>query len=400
MRISTNTLFESGATRIGSLQTSLNRTQEQMASGRRILTPSDDPVAAAQALDVSQSQSINEQLTVNRGNARNSLSVEESTLGNVTTLLQDVKTAIIEAGNGSLDNQQRGFIAAELQGRLDDLFGLANAVDGAGNQIFAGYQTTKTPFIKTATGGQYNGDEGERVLQVGPRRQIAVSDAGSAVFERNKTGNGVFVANPAPGNAGSGVVTTGSVVDSTALTGHEYTISFTSAGTYDIVDATAGTAVSTGNAYVSGQSISFDGMQLSIEGTPGASDQFSVKPSSSQSIFTALTDLVNILKTPVTNDADGARLKNGLRASHNVVTSALDNVMTVRASVGSRLKELDSLDEQGEDRKAQLAENMMNLQEIDYTEAVTKLSKEKMMLEAVQQSFALTSGLSLFNYIS
>lgn len=399
MRISTNTLFESGALRIGSLQTSLNRTQEQMASGRRILTPSDDPVAAAQALDVSQAQSINEQLTVNRGNARNSLSVEESTLGNITTLLQDVKTAIIQAGNGSLDNQQRGFIATELQGRLDDLFGLANAVDGAGNHIFSGYQTTKTPFIKTPDGAQYNGDEGERGLQVGPRRQISVADAGTTVFERNKTGNGVFVTDAAPANTGSGVIATGTAVDSTALTGHEYTISFTSPTTYDIVDATAGTAVSTGNAYVSGQSISFDGMQMSIEGAPAANDQFTVKPSSSQSIFTALTDLVNILKTPVTSDVDGAKLKNGLRASHNVVTSALDNVMTVRASVGSRLKELDSLDEQGEDRKAQLAENMMNLQEIDYTEAVTKLSKEKMMLEAVQQSFALTSGLSLFNYI-
>jgi flagellar hook-associated protein 3 FlgL len=399
MRISTNILFESGALRIGSLQNSLNRTQEQMAAGRRILTPSDDPVAAAQALDVSQAQSINDQLAVNRGNARNSLSVEESTLGNVTSLLQDVKTAIIQAGNGSLDNQQRSFIATELQGRLDDLFGLANAVDGAGNQIFGGYQTTKTPFTKTVTGAQYNGDEGERLLQVGARRQIAVADAGAIVFERNKTGNGVFVTDAASGNAGSGVITTGSVVDSTALTGHEYTISFTSPTTYDIVDATAGAAVSTGNAYVSGQSISFDGMQLSIEGVPGANDQFSVKPSSSQSIFTALTDLVNVLKKPVTNDVEAAQLKNGLRASHNVVTSTLDNVMTVRASVGSRLKELDSLDEQGQDRKAQLAENMMNLQEIDYTEAVTKLSKEKMMLEAVQQSFALTSGLSLFNFL-
>lgn len=398
MRISTNILFESGAARIGGLQTSLNRTQEQMASGRRILTPSDDPVAAAQALNVAQSQSINDQLAVNRGNARTALNVEESTLGSVTSLLQDVKTAIIQAGNGALDNQQRGFIATELQGRLDDLFGLANAVDGAGNQIFAGYKTMQTPFVKTPTGAIYNGDEGERILQVGPRREIAIADSGTQVFERNKTGNGVFATAPAAANTGSGVVTTGTVVDSTALTGHQYTINFTSASSYDIIDVTAGTTLSS-NAYTSGQSITFDGMQFSIEGTPAANDQFSVKPSSSESIFTAMTELVNILKTPVMNDADGAKLKNGLRAAHNVVTSSLDNVLTVRASVGSRLKELDSLDEQGEDRAAQYAENLMKLQEIDYTEAVTKLSKEKMMLEAVQQSFAQTSGLSLFNYI-
>jgi flagellar hook-associated protein 3 FlgL len=398
MRISTNILFESGAARIGGLQTSLNRTQEQMASGRRILTPSDDPVAAAQALNVTQSQSINDQLAVNRGNARNALNVEESTLGSVTSLLQDVKTAIIQAGNGALDNQQRGFIATELQGRLDDLFGLANAVDGAGNQIFAGYKTMQAPFVKTPAGASYNGDEGERILQVGPRREIAIADSGTHVFERNKTGNGVFVTAPATANTGSGVVTTGTVVDSTALTGHEYTINFTSDSSYDVIDTTAGTTLSS-NAYTSGQSITFDGMQFSVEGKPSANDQFSVKPSSSESIFAAMTELVNILKTPVMNDADGAKLKNGLRAAHNVVTSSLDNVLTVRASVGSRLKELDSLDEQGEDRAAQYAENLMKLQEIDYTEAVTKLSKEKMMLEAVQQSFAQTSGLSLFNFI-
>jgi flagellar hook-associated protein 3 FlgL len=390
MRISTNILFESGAMRIGGLQTSLNRTQEQMASGRRILTPSDDPVAAAQALNVTQSQSINDQLAVNRGNARNALNVEESTLGSVTSLLQD--------GNGTLDNQQRGFIATELQGRLDDLFGLANAVDGAGNQIFAGYKTMQTPFVKTPAGASYSGDEGERILQVGPRREIAIADSGTHVFERNKTGNGVFMTAPATANTGSGVVTTGTVVDSTALTGHEYTINFTSDSSYDVIDNTAGTTLSS-NAYTSGQSITFDGMQFSVEGKPSANDQFSVKPSSSESVFAAMTELVNILKTPVMNDADGARLKNGLRAAHNVVTSSLDNVLTVRASVGSRLKELDSLDEQGEDRAAQYAENLMKLQEIDYTEAVTKLSKEKMMLEAVQQSFAQTSGLSLFNFI-
>ncbi|NEX62685.1 flagellar hook-associated protein FlgL [Noviherbaspirillum galbum] len=404
MRISTNVLFDSGAARIGNLQNSLNRTQQQLSSGKRILNPSDDPVAAAQAVNVTQSQVINDQLAVNRGSARNSLNVEESVLGNITSLLQDVKTAVIQAGNGSLDDQQRGFIATELQGRLDDLIGLANTVDGGGNQLFGGYQTSKDAFIKTAAGADFIGDEGARMLQVGPGRQLAVSDSGARIFLRSKTGNGNFVASAAnvsgvPSNTGSGVIGTGTVTNAAALTGHQYSITFTSATTFDIQDVSAGTTVSSGNAYASGQSITFDGMQISIEGSPATNDAFTIKPSSSASIFGTMSDLVNLLKKPVATPADGANLRNGLRSAQNIVDNTLDNVMTVRADVGSRLKELDSLDAQGDDRKAQYAESLQNLQELDYTDAVTRLSKEKIMLEAVQQSFAQTSGLSLFNYL-
>jgi len=100
MRISTQTLFETGAAQLGSLQSGLVKTHQQIASGRRILTPSDDPVAAARALEVSQSQSLNTQYGVNRQHAKSALGAVEGTLSSVTALLQDVKTNVIAAGNG------------------------------------------------------------------------------------------------------------------------------------------------------------------------------------------------------------------------------------------------------------------------------------------------------------
>ena len=69
MRISTSTMYESGATRLSELQSSLMRTQQQISANRRILTPADDPVASARALEVTQSQSINKQFATNRGYA-------------------------------------------------------------------------------------------------------------------------------------------------------------------------------------------------------------------------------------------------------------------------------------------------------------------------------------------
>lgn len=398
MRISTNTLFDSGATRISNLQGNLSKAQEQISAGKRVLTPSDDPTAAARAVVLTQSQATNTQYGINRRTASDALNTEEQVLQGVTNLLQDLKTSIIKAGNGSLDDVQRSFIGTEIAGRFNDLLALANSVDGTGAHIFSGYQTATVPFTKTSTGASFNGDEGERISQVGPQRQFAVNDSGAAVFERIRSGNGVFATSASNTNTGTGLISTGSVTDSTVLTGNTYTITFTSATTYDIIDTTSATAISSGNTYTSSGAITFDGMQVQVTGAPASGDSFTIAPSTNQSIFTTLNGLINALQTPVSNAKERADLAQNLQAFQNHIGNALDNVMTIRASVGARLNEIDVLNTEGDDRDAHYAESIANLQELDYTKAVTDLTKQKTMLEAVQQSFVQTVGLSLFKY--
>jgi flagellar hook-associated protein 3 FlgL len=190
MRISTQNLFETGGARIGDLQASLSRTQQQISSGRRILVPSDDPAGTARALDITQSQSLNTQYGLNRQSAKNALSATEGTLSSVTSVLQDVKAATIAAGNGALSDRERGFIDTELRGRLDELVGLANARDGLGNYMFSGFQTSTPAFVQSASGVQYQGDQGQRLMRVDAERQIAVSSPGQSVFQGN--GQDVF----------------------------------------------------------------------------------------------------------------------------------------------------------------------------------------------------------------
>lgn len=400
MRISTNTLFEIGASRLGELQTSLGKTQEQISTGRRVLTPADDPVAAAQALELSQARAMNSQLAVNRQGARHSLNMQEQALQSVTGLVQDVQTLVVSAGNGALDSSQRQFMATELRGRLEDLLGLANTTDGSGNFLFAGYQNTTQPFSRTATGAQYNSDQGQRTLQVGLQRTLALSEPGSAVFENIRTGNGTFAASAASANTGSGVVTLGANT-SGVPPATTYEVRFTSATAYDVVDTgvVPEVPVSAGNAYVSGEAITIAGMQIQINGVPAGGDAFVLEPSSNQSVFTTMTDLINLLATPSSGAAGQAALTNGLSIAGQSMSNALDSILTTRASVGSRLRELDSLDTQGEDRDVQYATTLAELQELDYTKAITDLTKQKIILEAAQQSFVKTAGLSLFNYI-
>src|SRR4051812_32547376 len=113
MRISTNTLFRMGSSRLSELQSSLVKTQQQLSTQKRVLSPADDPVAAASALVVTQSLSMNDQQAVNRQSATSALSEEESVLQNVTSLYQDVKSLIVNAGNGAMEDEQRQYLASE-----------------------------------------------------------------------------------------------------------------------------------------------------------------------------------------------------------------------------------------------------------------------------------------------
>lgn len=429
MRISTNMIFELGSTKISELQSNLVKTQQQLSTQRRVLTPADDPVASANILGITQSMSINDQLSTNRQNAKNILSQQESVLQSVTSLLQDVKTLTVNAGNGAMEDSQRQYLASELRGRIDELLGLANSRDGAGNFMFGGFQIASQPFSETPGGAQYNGDQGKRLLQIGPARHIALNDSGNSVFESNRTGNGDFLSAAAATNTGSGVIGTGAVVNSAAVTGHSYSVDFTvvpgatpsspSTTTYIVRDTTAGTywdgamwqtgappampAPPAPSApyvpYVSGQAITVDGLQFDIKGDPANGDQFTLTPSTNQSIFTTLKDLLATLGTSAVGAAGQAKLTNGLNAANNNIDNALDNLLEVRASVGTRLKEIDTLDSTGDDLNVQYTEALHQLQDIDLAEVISNFTQQQQALEAAQKSFLQISHLSLFNYI-
>lgn len=406
MRISTSMMFDMGISRLTDLQSNIVKTQQQISTGRRVLTPSDDPVAAAAALGVSQAISMNDQYAVNRNNAKSALSEEESNLADVVTQLQSVKTMIVGAGNGALDDTQRQDYVAQLKSTYDQLLSTANTKDSLGNYIFSGYQTATQPFTKTATGtATYNGDQGQRLLQVAPSRQMSISDSGLAVFETNPVGNTKFVTAAGTANTGSGIISTGSVTDLSQLNGQTYTLTFsvnatTGATTYTYIDSSvAPPTPSAPQAYTSGQSITLGGTQFAITGKPADGDSFTVKPSTDQSIFTTLNDLINALSTTAVGSTNQTRLGNNLNTANNNIDNALGNIASVRASVGARLHEIDDLDSAGSDIGTQYTDKLGKLVNVDPIAAYSSLTQQQYTLQAAQQSFISISGLSLFNYL-
>lgn len=400
MRISSNTIFDSNVAALNQQQTRLLHTQQQIASGRRLLTASDDPVAATRALEISQADATNTQYASNRDSARHTLSLAESTLQAVTSLILDARDATIAAGNGSLDSSGRKAIATDMTAKLQELTGLANSTDGLGNYLFAGFQSRTKPFVDTTTGMGFFGDDGQNLVQVASNRQMATSDSGADVFMRIKNGNGTFATQAAAANTGTGVISSGSVTNPAALVaGNSYTVSFSvAAGVTSYTVTGAPTALAppmAGIPYVSGQAISFDGMQIDIKGVPANGDSFTVAPSANESVFKTISDLITALNAPVV----GANLTNSLGHGLHQLDNALNNVLTTRATLGLRLNELDALQIAGENMGLQFKQTLSKLQDTDYNKAISDLTQQNMSLQAAQKSFVKATDLSLFNYI-
>jgi flagellar hook-associated protein 3 FlgL len=400
MRISSNTIFANNVALMSQQQTQLAVTQQQIASGIQLTNAAIDPVAYTQALSVTQSTAINNQQTASGTAALNSVSLEENTLQGVTSLLQSVRTTVISAGNGSLNASDRATLATALNDQLQQLMGLANSTDSAGNYMFSGFQSQTAPFVATPAGVSYFGDNGQRTMQVGSGRQIAVNDSGADVFMRIKNGNGTFTTQAATANTGGGIISAGSVINPAALTGNGYNIIFSAVAgpmTYSVFNTTTGLPVTgqTGQPYVSGQAISFDGMQMSIQGAPASGDSFTVAPSTNQSVFTTISNLVTALKAPVA----GASLTNSLNNGLTNIDNALNNVLNTQTSLGLRINEINALQSTGSSTGLQLQQTLSTLQDTNATLAISNLTLQQTILQAAQKSFVQVANLSMFTYM-
>jgi len=327
MRVSTSLIFNSGTSGIQNRQYDLYKTMNQLATGRRIQTPEDDPIGAAQSLEVTQSKEVNKQFLDNQATATTKLNFVDATLGNVDEELLSIYEKAIQGGNVTYSPAQRGMVAAELKQRMSSLVGLANAQDGTGLYIFSGFKSNTAPFqvnngsapppytggtqpyaLGNATAVAYIGDSGNETLQVSASRVMATGENGVDVFMQVKD---------AQGN-------------------------------------------------VTGRSM-FDSLQNLIDQL----DPSSGVPFNTASYNQAVAD----------------------------ISSTISHVSTVRASVGARLQSLESMSLAASDADFQYASRLSDLQDLDYTDAISKLSRYQMQLEAAQQSFKTTSQLSLFNIL-
>lgn len=397
MRISTPGLYQNALTAMLDQQSRLAKTQNQVATGKRVQTPADDPVAAVHIMQLQRAQAESDQYQKNSDSVTTRLNLEEQGLADTTTLLQRVRELTVEAGNvGTMSDSDRQSLVAELQARSQELMDIANRKDANGEYLFSGFASLTQPFSRSGT-VSYAGDQGVRQIQVSPSQKIADSDTGDQVFQNITQGNGTFTTSAGIGNTGTASIDVGTVVNAAAWVPDNYTITFVSASDYQITDS-ASNVVASGTA-APGSAISFNGVQVTLTGTPAVGDSFAVSKSGKEDIFSTLDKLIATLQRPASTAAGKAQMSTAIGGALQQLDQADTHIENVRAGVGARLSLLDDASSTRDATNVDLQSTLSNLQDLDYASALTKLQQQLVGLQAAQQSYSKISQLSLFSYL-
>lgn len=398
MRISTSAMHYSALQNMLTQQATLSKTQSQIATGRRVNTPADDPVASVHIMELERTLQENEQYKANADMARNRLSLEEQSLDDAGSLLQRVRELTVQGNNATLDATNRQTIATEIRGLIGDLMNISNRRDANGEFLFSGYSTLTQPFVHSGSTITYQGDQGSRQLAIGATQRVADNHTGNEVFVNIREGNGTFVTGAGSANTGNAVIGGGTVTNIANWVPDDYTLRFTDAlGNYEIVDSTA-TVVATGT-YTTNSSIAFRGTSIPITGTPAMNDTFTISRSSSEDIFTTLDALATALETNAETPATKAQFNTRMATALQQIDQAQDHLSTVRSQVGTRLSSLDNALGALETQKVEFQSMVSELRDLDYAEAITRMNQQLIGLQAAQASYSRISQLSLFDYL-
>ncbi len=417
MRLSTSMMYANGLKGVLSQESDMNRLVEQVGSGRKNLSPADDPLSASMAINVAQTQAMNSTYQLNRNTAKTNLSQESNILDSITTALADVRTRVVQAGNGTFADSDRQALSTALKSARDALLGLANSTDGNGQYLFSGYQGGQIPYGQDSSGKiTYSGAVGERTVQVDQSRQVSTSDIGKDVFGRANPGSQAYVSTAAATNTGTAQFGTVSVTPGSTSIGKNFSLQFEA----DPATGTMGYRVTTtdpnanppvppvttpappaaATAYTSGSSIDFGGVSVVISGAPKDGDVVDVQSvqSADVDLFNTLDNLIKVLDSPIAGDEVAlAKLTNELATANKKLASNYDNVLTVAASVGARMNELEALDATGTQKGLSYSKSLSDLEDLDYYQGASQLALRQVALQAASAAFMTIQGSSLFS---
>lgn len=313
MRIATSTAYSQSVAAMNTQNYKLNKTRLQLSTGQRIITPADDPAAAARVLGLNQAQSRTEQFQDNISVLKSSLQVEETALDGIVNILQRVRELSLQGNNDTYDAEQRNAIALEIEQHFEAITGLANSSDGNGEFLFSGFNSRNQPFVYNSSTEtvEYEGDQGQKLIQISATRQVASGDNGFDAFMNIKnTDNG------------------------------------------------------------------------------DAADNYPM------SVFSIVKELQTTLENgnaPDFHDSMSRIMVN--------IDAALGQIVDLQSGIGARINATDSQENVNADYLVQLASTLSDTQDLDYTEAISRLEQEQLGLQASQQAFMEIQGLSLFNYL-
>jgi flagellar hook-associated protein 3 FlgL len=394
MRISTATFQNDAVSQMDSLQAAMASTQQDLSTGLKVRTASDNPTGMAQVNQMNVLVSASVQYVTNSNTAQTNLQLEEQAMTDASNVMQSANSLAVEANNSALTATQRQNIATQLQQELQSLISIGNRTDSSGNYLFAGFASSTTPFTQSGSNVSYNGANAVVQVQISENQSLSMGDTGATAFMNIPAGNGTFVTAAGAANTGTAAISPGTVQDPSKWVPDTYTLSFSDPTTYQVTDS-GGNVVGSGS-YKDGDTISFNGAQVTVSGNPAAGDTFTISPAGKQSAFGALSNLITTLNSTTLNNG---QLATQISAAIQQINNSITNFSNVSASVGARLNSITTEQSAAATNQTNLKINIGDITNTDYTAATTQLSTEELALQAAQESYASIAKLSLFQFL-
>lgn len=410
-RTSSANTYDTAVRNITQRQSALSTLQENLTSGKRVLRPSDDPTSAA--LAERALTRINRIATDQRAleSQRDAITVAESTLGSITDAMQRFRELVVSAGNGINSANERRAIAAELQGLREHVFALANTKDTNGQPLFSALGSALAPFVgpqATVPDYTFKGLPGQ---VASTETSIPFTLDGDSAFMLQANRDGAYdVHNTNPGTLLQASEV--SVTNSALITGATYNISNlvvapgvtpgTSTVTYDLVETPAGAAALPAVSVTSAEypssttSIPIDlpGLHLTLSGTLGAADNFTIEPLAS--VFSVMDKAIRDIGSASNNAAAAQAVSMAL----NNIDIGMQRISAERGKAGDLLGRADRISANQETRSIQLEADRSRAEDLDMVKGISDFQNQQTGYSAALQTYAQIQKLSLFNFIS
>ncbi len=386
MRVTSKMMFNQADGSMMTANEGVFGAQTRLESGKKILTPSDDPAAVTKILNYRTIETNIDQYSRNINAVRARLESTESALGSASNAIQRLKELAIAQANATNTAADRKIGAAEARQLFEELVGIGNTKTENG-YIFGGYASSAAPFQTTTpftTGTTISGEINVQIdsgmtIKANIRGDMAFGAAGgidvldavnrfvNALNANNLADSTTvgFAAQPAAGNAftlqgktyefnsGGPLVNPGAIP---ITIGAALTNTIDNATTAVLANATNITAVNSG------------GMALALTSTSFGSN-------------TVVANVGTVANQTVSNNSS-------VQTTIGEMDAALNQIVNARADVGARLGRVDAVKERLDGVKLATGKARSNEEDIDLAKAITDFTAKQQALEAARSSAA------------
>lgn len=408
MRVPTAGTFQQQENLISDQYDKLNRLYIQQTTGKKLISPSDDPVLASRIqLTTNYLSNINT-YGQNEIIASNRMQLYSSSVSDAVSILGDVKTIIQNAGNDTLSDSNRSVLAEQLKGDLNRLLSVANTQDGNGDFIYSGYNTSMQPYVKNGANYSYQGGYSSTSINIGQNVNTLYGESGYDVFGNIPNGNGTFTVTMPTPNLGTVSTTAGNISNTSSYVEDTYTLTFVtnSAGNmaYQVVGASSGQVVpappltipNDAPDYKSGLDINFNGISMNLSGDPVVGDSFEIAPSKKQNVFDTINDLINLLQTPIDNDpVKRASFHQSLSQSRASIDQAFAHMIDYQSEVGTRMSVVNDQTKLNKSIALEQETILSQLSEVDPVKVISSIQQQLIILQATQSTYVQIQNMIL-----